>query len=85
MKNLKLFMIKKYSGITITVFFLLLFAYYLITEPQFLEILSTTDTSILTTILLLSLFRICLVTIQNIYLFRIININLKFKETFRTL
>ena len=76
-------MIKKYSGITITVFFLLLFAYYLITEPQFLEILSTTDTSILTTILLLSLFRICLVTIQNIYLFRIININLKFKETFR--
>jgi len=83
LKDLKLFMIKKYSGITITVFFLLLFAYYLITEPQFLEILSTTDPSIIITILLLSLFRICLVTIQNIYLFRIININLKFKETFK--
>lgn len=76
-------MIKKYSGITITVIFLCMFVYYLITEPKFLEILSTTDSSIIFTILSLSFFRISLVSIQNIYLFRILNINLKFKEAFK--
>lgn len=76
-------MIKKYSGITITVFFLLMFLYYLISEPKFLEILYSTDSLIIFTILSLSFFRISLTSIQNIYLFRILNINLTFKKALK--
>ena len=76
-------MIKKYFGIIVTTVFLFLFVYYLIEEPKFLEILSTTKPSIIFAILSLSFFRICLISVQNIFLFRILNINLTFKEAFK--
>jgi uncharacterized membrane protein YbhN (UPF0104 family) len=76
-------MIKKYFGIIVTTVFLFLFVYYLIEEPKFLEILSTTKPSIIFAILSLSFIRICLISVQNIFLFRILNINLTFKEAFK--
>ena len=74
---------KKYSSYLITFTLLVFFINYFINEPDFTNILKTTKTSSLVFIIFLCLLRIFVISYLNIYLYRLIEIKIKFKESFK--
>ena len=74
---------KRYSSYLITFTLLVFFINYFINEPDFTNILKTTKTSSLVFIIFLCLLRIFVISYLNIYLYRLIEIKIKFKESFK--
>ena len=73
----------KYLSYLITFVFLVFFINYFINEPDFTNILKTTKTSSLLFIIFLCLLRMILISYINIYLYRLIDIKIKIKESFK--
>lgn len=74
---------KRYLSYLITFVFLVFFINYFINEPNFTNILKTTKTSSLLFIIFLCLLRMIVISYLNIYLYRLIDIKIQFKETFK--
>lgn len=72
-----------YLSYSITTVIFLFFINYLRTEPNFLEILSSTKLTYLALIIFLSFIRMVILSYLNIYLYKLININMRFKESFK--
>ena len=77
------YMTKKTLSIAITLVFFLLFIYYFLNEPSFINILKNTRLSFLLAIISFCFLRMIILSLLNIFLYRFINLELSFYESFR--